>query len=353
MDLIFGNFVEDAKKMTRMVYPSISILIPTLNAAAVLGKCLSSISLQDYPKDKIETIIADGGSTDETLKIAKVFKAKIFENLLKTGEAGKAVALRQSQKDLVALIDSDNILPEKDWLKKMIEPFLDPDIIGSEPWEFTYRKQDSFINRYFALIGANDPYCYFVGNFDKRSALSEEWTTIKLEQVDKGKYIKAKMEGKFLPTVGANGTIWRRNILQKIIGKNNYLFDTDIPYLLAENSPFYFAKVKVGIVHLYCRRFRDFYRKQKRRAKDFFFLEKKKKRVYTYQKQKSSQLKFIFSVILIFPLIFQSVRGYLKKPDTVWLFHPFACLMTLWVYGTETILSFFKTKEMNRDNWRQ
>ena len=45
-------------------YPSISILIPTLNAASVLGKSLESISNQDYPRNKIEIIIADGGSTD-------------------------------------------------------------------------------------------------------------------------------------------------------------------------------------------------------------------------------------------------------------------------------------------------
>ena len=51
--------------------PSISVLIPTLNAAKVLGKCLRSIATQDYPKEKLEIIVADGGSTDETLDIVK------------------------------------------------------------------------------------------------------------------------------------------------------------------------------------------------------------------------------------------------------------------------------------------
>ncbi|MBU3956768.1 glycosyltransferase [Patescibacteria group bacterium] len=53
--------------------PSISVLIPTLNAASVLGKCLKSIVEQDYPKNKIEIIIAHGGSTDKTLEIAKKY----------------------------------------------------------------------------------------------------------------------------------------------------------------------------------------------------------------------------------------------------------------------------------------
>lgn len=40
--------------------PKISILIPTLNAASVLEKCFRSIANQDYPKEKIEVIVADG-----------------------------------------------------------------------------------------------------------------------------------------------------------------------------------------------------------------------------------------------------------------------------------------------------
>ena len=42
--------------------PSVSIVIPTYNSAKVLGECLHSIVDQDYPKDKLEVIIADGGS---------------------------------------------------------------------------------------------------------------------------------------------------------------------------------------------------------------------------------------------------------------------------------------------------
>ncbi len=45
----------------RKKFPSISVLIPTLNAASVLEGCLSSIVNQDDQKEKIEIIIADGG----------------------------------------------------------------------------------------------------------------------------------------------------------------------------------------------------------------------------------------------------------------------------------------------------
>ncbi|MBI5183738.1 MAG: glycosyltransferase [Nitrospinae bacterium] len=38
-------------------------IIPTLNSARILRDCLDSVAIQDYPKEKIEIIIADGGST--------------------------------------------------------------------------------------------------------------------------------------------------------------------------------------------------------------------------------------------------------------------------------------------------
>ena len=110
--------------------PSISVLIPTLNAARVLEKCLESIKKQDYPKEKIEIIIADGGSIDQTLAIARKYGARIFDNPLKTGEAGKAVALKEAKNQIVALIDSDNLLPQKNWLRKMVVPFTDRRIKG-------------------------------------------------------------------------------------------------------------------------------------------------------------------------------------------------------------------------------
>lgn len=333
--------------------PSVSILIATLNSAKVLKNCLESIGKQDYPKNKIEIVVGDGGSTDGTLAIAGDYKAKVYRNPLKTGEAGKAVALRQARGDLVAIIDSDNILPDKSWLKRMTEPFGEADIVGAEPWEFTHRKKDSYINRYCALLGVNDPYCYFVGNYDKKSLLSGKWTGLKLEEEDKGNYLKVKIDKGILPTIGANGVVWRTDVLKKVVGKGDYLFDTDIPYHLAEKSPFHFAKVKVGIVHLYCSQLESFYRKQKRRARDFFCLEKKNARAQTYQRQLSKQLYFILSAILILPLIFQAIRGYIKKPDRAWFFHPIACLITLWVYSTETILALFTTKEMSRQKWSQ
>ncbi len=135
--------------------PSISIIIPTYNSEKVLPLCLESLKNQDYSKEKIEVIIADGGSTDSTLEIAQKYADKIYPNPLKTGEAGKAVGVRRSKGEIIALIDSDNIRPSKDWLFRMTEPFQDREIAGSEPLYYSYRKEDGYITRYCAMLGMN------------------------------------------------------------------------------------------------------------------------------------------------------------------------------------------------------
>jgi len=161
-----------------MTCASISIVIPTLNSQRTLEACLKSIAMQDYPHDLLEVIIADGGSTDRTLYMVGDFretsgiKTSICENPLKTGEAGKAVGVRKARNELVALIDLDNVLPDMLWFRKMTKPFVDTEIFGCKPIEYTHRRQDNYITRYCALMGMNDPLCYFIGNYDRKNYIT-------------------------------------------------------------------------------------------------------------------------------------------------------------------------------------
>ncbi|RJR24514.1 glycosyltransferase [Candidatus Microgenomates bacterium] len=341
--------------MEKNSLPTISVLIPTLNAGRVLEECLKSISIQDYPKDKIEIIIADGGSVDNTLKIAKKYGAKIFENPLKTGETGKAVALKNAKNELVALIDSDNILPNKDWLKRMVEPFDDREINGSEPWAFTYRKFDGFIDRYCALMGMNDPFCYFIGNYDHLNLITNKWTKLNLEEEDKGSWLKLSLKFPNVPTIGANGALFRRKFLIEGGVTKDYLFDIDVIPKLSRRRAIKYAKVKISIVHVSCGSSSvRFTLKQLRRITDYLYYQKRNLRIYPWQKQdKTGLINFLLSCIFVFPLLYQSLRGYMKKPDPAWLFHPLACWITLFVYTTKVLSGFVTTNIQSREKWKQ
>src|SRR3989338_7886668 len=348
---------------TKGNHKTISIIIPTLNSAKTLKGCLESIVMQDYPKETIEIIIADGGSSDGTLDIIKsinltnIMNFKVVSNKLKTGEAGKAIGFKHVKNDIIVFIDSDNILPNKDWLKRMVAPFEDNEIVASEPIEYTYRTTDSYITRYCALLGMNDPLCLFLGNYDRYCTLTGRWTEMPHKEEDKGGYLKIELDKMRLPTIGANGFLIRRSVLEKCdIG--DYLFDIDIIYELLSRSNLtdgiYFAKVKTGIIHIFSGDVKTFARKQRRRVRDYLYYNKLGVRKYPWQSiSKIKLLKFILSCLIFMPLLIQSLKGYVKKPDSAWFFHPVACWITFLEYGFGRVGGFWGIRECKMDGWSQ
>jgi glycosyltransferase involved in cell wall biosynthesis len=100
--------------------PMVSFCIPTYNNADTLERCLNSINLQKYPS--LEIIIVDGGSSDDTLKIAKKFTKNIFYDPGKLGSA-RQTSIDHAQGEILALFDSDIIIPHENWLKNAIKYF--------------------------------------------------------------------------------------------------------------------------------------------------------------------------------------------------------------------------------------
>ncbi|MDJ0367079.1 glycosyltransferase [Hymenobacter sp. H14-R3] len=57
-------------------FPSLSVVIPSYNQGQFIERTLLSILRQDYP-GKVEVIVADGGSTDETVAILKKYDTQL------------------------------------------------------------------------------------------------------------------------------------------------------------------------------------------------------------------------------------------------------------------------------------
>lgn len=319
--------------------PSISIVIPTFNSERTLTHCLDSILKQEYPRENIEIIIADGGSKDRTIKIAKKFKTdRICHNPLRTGEAGKAIGVEAARNKIITFIDSDNILPSSNWLKVMVEPFKDGEIAGTEPLYYTYRRNDPLITRYCALLGMNDILCLFLGNYDRYNHMTDEWTGLQVKIADRENYLLVELDERNIPTVGANGFMIRAKALKNVSYKP-YLFDVDLIYQLVKNGWNKFAKVKIGIVHLFANNLEIYVQKTYRRIRDYLFYEKFGMRKYPWKHlNKLGVLKFVLYTLLLTPLAMDSLRGYKNLPDKAWFFHPLACEFTLLTYGLTYIV---------------
>ena len=107
--------------------PKISVCIPVLNGEACLPDCLGSLRALDYPRELVEIVIADGGSTDGTREIALSFGARVLDNPGKTVAAGRNVSFEAATGDFIASTDDDCVVPA-DWISRAIDAFDAPDV---------------------------------------------------------------------------------------------------------------------------------------------------------------------------------------------------------------------------------
>lgn len=148
-------------RMTRAHFPLVSFIIPTLNAAAILPKCLQAIRGQRYPQNKIEIIVADAGSTDNTRKIARSFGAKIIPNPEILHEPGKDSASKIARGEILFFTDADNILSSHQWLNSMMKAYRQhPKIMGFLPQTLPARGSNS-LDRYLGYL-STDPLTWFI-----------------------------------------------------------------------------------------------------------------------------------------------------------------------------------------------
>ncbi|SDB65823.1 Glycosyltransferase, catalytic subunit of cellulose synthase and poly-beta-1,6-N-acetylglucosamine synthase [Flavobacteriaceae bacterium MAR_2010_188] len=130
--------------------PLVTIQLPVYNEFYVMKRLLENISLMDYPKDKLEIQVLDD-STDESLEETKLKIEKLKEtgldiqHLVRSKREGfKAGALKDGLKtakgEYIAIFDSD-FMPKKDWLRKTIPFFKNPEIgVVQTRWSHLNRK---------------------------------------------------------------------------------------------------------------------------------------------------------------------------------------------------------------------
>lgn len=107
-------------------YPKVSVVIPCLNEEKHIEKCLLSILNNDYPPDKLEIIVADGGSTDNTLAVLKEVgrcypqRLTVINNPKQRQAPGLNLAINQAQGDMIIRMDAHAYCPPN-YIKTMME----------------------------------------------------------------------------------------------------------------------------------------------------------------------------------------------------------------------------------------
>jgi mycofactocin glycosyltransferase len=126
--LVVRGFAEKitSPHVNEKVLPGVSIVIPVKDRAEELERCLASLAKLDYPLEKIEVIVVDDGSCDDSPLVARRFGALVVPSG-GTGRgpaAARNVGARAAGKELLAFIDSD-CTASPEWLKELVPAFSD------------------------------------------------------------------------------------------------------------------------------------------------------------------------------------------------------------------------------------
>lgn len=147
----------------------VCVIVAARNEELVISKCLESLSKQNYPMDKVEIIIVDDHSIDNTVKEVQKY-CGLYSNfrLIKAEGSGKknaiAAAIKSTSAELILTTDADCIMGEK-WLEKMVAFYENSGtgmIVGPVAFEnevSVFEKMQSL--ELMALIGSTAGALYF------------------------------------------------------------------------------------------------------------------------------------------------------------------------------------------------
>lgn len=190
-------------------FPDIDCVIIGVNCQQTLGRCLASVQASDYPADKLHIIYVDGGSTDQSLKIAGEFAGISVISLnpeYPTPGLGRNRGWKKGTSPFIQFLDSDTILAAG-WLKTGIAAMADATVgavqglrremhpersifnwIGELEWNGPAGEADSFggdvmiRRRVLEMVGGYDEI--LVGGEDpelSQRTKSQGWRILRLE----------------------------------------------------------------------------------------------------------------------------------------------------------------------------
>jgi glycosyltransferase involved in cell wall biosynthesis len=108
----------------RPVPPLVSIVIPCRNEERHIARCLESVLASDYPRERLEILVADGGSSDGTRSLLVRYVALhptivLLDNPRGTTPAGLNIAIQAASGDIVIRMDAHALCPP-DYIPRLV-----------------------------------------------------------------------------------------------------------------------------------------------------------------------------------------------------------------------------------------
>jgi cellulose synthase/poly-beta-1,6-N-acetylglucosamine synthase-like glycosyltransferase len=141
--------------------PCISVLVPCHNEGRVIDHTIKALQNLDYPSDKIEFLMINDGSTDNTAEVIRGFTADPRVRLLEVpallsarGKSGALnYALSQARHPLIAIYDADN-LPEPGAIRPLaLQLVRNPNLAAAVGMYRAWNRRRALITRFVNIEG--------------------------------------------------------------------------------------------------------------------------------------------------------------------------------------------------------
>jgi len=323
----------------------VSIIIPTLNAGALLDNCLASVAAQDYPRDRVEVVLADAFSTDSTRDIARRYNATVIDDTGQNMEEGKRLALGKASGEYIMFVDADNELTHPDYLRLAVQALAkNPQALGVESYYLPSAKMSSFCAYLTHRLHISDPICWLMAETPllvAREGEVERWTL---------------PERSFSYPLGANGFVFRRADLDSVRAGEHFQ-DTHVAlHLMKAGKREWLRIAGRGVHHYYVQTWFGFLQKRRRAA--VHFLRVQEKAPVNWMKEKPpvpTWMAALYCATLVGPA-YHSLTGFLRDGDARWLWHLPASVASLlgvgwgmWTYklrrGDRNLVSDLQVKQ--------
>jgi len=113
----------------------VSLIIPTLNRAEVLGRTLRSIVAVVHPSDPVEIIVVDNGSADRTAEVCREVRVRFpqyewryFYEPVPGLLSGRHRGAKEAQGEILSFLD-DDVLLSRSWLDGLTDAFNGPGVV--------------------------------------------------------------------------------------------------------------------------------------------------------------------------------------------------------------------------------
>jgi len=134
--LVFYDNKERLRNPGYRRYPKVSVMVPVFNEEKTIRATLESLLKLDYPKEKLEIVVINDASTDNTREIVEEYKMFGVKLVNKKKGEGKGYALNVGLDhvtgELVGCLDADSYV-EPDALRKMIGFFDKKGVMAVTP----------------------------------------------------------------------------------------------------------------------------------------------------------------------------------------------------------------------------